>query len=159
MSRMQVTLITVGRLKKGPELQLIETYRKRCPWPITFIEVEERRPITGSERMAREGELILKALNAQGQGQRYVIALDERGRSMRSPKFADLIQTRQDAGLQNLIFLIGGADGYDPKVKEQADVLLSLGDMTWPHMMARVMLVEQLYRASCILAGHPYHKD
>ncbi len=95
MSKMQVTIISVGRLRQGPELQQIETYRKRCPWPVSIIEVEEKRPIKGPERMAREGDLILKALSHQAPGNRYVIALDERGKSMRSPKFADLICTRQ----------------------------------------------------------------
>ncbi|MBL4612254.1 MAG: 23S rRNA (pseudouridine(1915)-N(3))-methyltransferase RlmH [Emcibacter sp.] len=152
---MQLTIISVGRMKKGPESQQIETYLKRCPWPIKIIEVEEKRPIKGPERMAREGDLILKAI----MGNAYVIALDERGKSLRSSVFADLIRDRQDQGTAHLVFLIGGADGYDPSVKKRANLLLSLGDMTWPHMMARVMLCEQLYRASCILSGHPYHKD
>lgn len=156
---MQVTLITVGRLKNGPEKQLIDTYLKRCPWPVNLIEVEERRPIKGAERKAREGDLIRKALKDHGGPNPYIIALDERGKTMRSPKFADLIQKRKDAGTAPLVFLIGGAEGYDPALKEQAHSLLSLGEMTWPHMMARAMLCEQLYRASCILAGHPYHKD
>lgn len=152
---MHLTIISVGRMKSGPESQQIDSYLKRCPWPVKIIEVEEKRPIKGAERMAREGDLILKAVPDNA----YVIALDERGKALRSVKFADLIRDRQDGGTANLTFLIGGADGYDPRVKERADFLLSLGDMTWPHMMVRVMLTEQIYRASCILSGHPYHKD
>ncbi|VAV94665.1 23S rRNA (pseudouridine(1915)-N(3))-methyltransferase [hydrothermal vent metagenome] len=152
---MQITVLSVGRLKKGPEKQQIDTYLKRCPWPVSVIEVEERRPIRGPERMAREADLILKALPDGG----HVIALDERGRTMTSEDFAHMIRDRRDQGLSHLTFLIGGADGYDPKVKARADMLLSLGAMTWPHMMARALLCEQLYRASCILSGHPYHKD
>lgn len=152
---MHLTIIAVGRIKKGPQSQQIETYLKRCPWPVKIIEVEEKRPIKGAERMSREGDLILKAIPDNS----HVIALDERGKSMRSTDFADLIRDRQDSGVANLTFLIGGADGYAAPVKKRANFLLSLGNMTWPHMMARVMLTEQLYRASCILAGHPYHKD
>ncbi len=152
---MQITVLSVGRLKKGPEKQQIDTYLKRCPWPVSVIEVEERRPVRGPERMAREADLILKALPDGS----HVIALDERGRTMTSGDFAHMIRDRRDQGLSHLAFLIGGADGYDPKVKARADMLLSLGGMTWPHMMARVLLCEQLYRASCILSGHPYHKD
>lgn len=152
---MHLTIIAVGRMKQGPEKQQTETYLKRCPWPVKITEVEEKRRITGPERRTREGDLILKALPDNA----YVIALDERGKSMRSADFAKLIRSRQDMGTANLVFLIGGADGYDPRVKERADLLLSFGDMTWPHMMARMMLTEQLYRASCILSGHPYHKD
>ncbi len=152
---MQITIISVGRLKQGPEKQLIDIYLKRCPWPVSVIEVEERRPVKGPERMAREGELILTALPEGG----HVIALDERGRAMASRDFAHMIRDRRDQGLSHLTFLIGGADGYDPKVTARAGSLLSLGVMTWPHMMVRAMLCEQLYRASCILSGHPYHKD
>lgn len=155
---MQITLIAVGRLKAGPEKQQIGTYLKRCPWPVKIIEVEEKRPIKGAERMAREGDLILKALKTLPQDC-HVIALDERGKSLSSSRFAGQIQDFQDRGISNLVFLIGGADGYDPEVKKRAHSLLSLGEMTWPHMMVRVMLCEQLYRASCILSGHPYHKD
>lgn len=162
---MQVTIISVGRMKNGPDKQQIETYLGRCPWPVSIIEVEEKRPIKGAERRAREGDLILKAILLKsgplksGPKNAHIIALDERGKSLRSTGFAQLIQERQNAGVSNLVFLIGGADGYDQKVKDRADALLSLSDMTWPHMMVRVMLSEQIYRASCILSGHPYHKD
>ena len=152
---MHLTIIAVGRMKQGPESQQIETYLKRCPWPVKIIEVEEKRPIKGPERMSREGDLIMKVIPDNS----HVIALDERGKSMRSTDFANMVRDQQDMGVANLVFLIGGADGYAASVKQRADRLLSLGTMTWPHMMARVMLTEQLYRASCILSGHPYHKD
>ena len=152
---MNIGIIAVGRLKKSPEYDLVDTYLKRCPWKINITEVEEKRPITGAERMAREGDLILKAIPESS----MVIALDECGREMRSTGFARKIQNWQDQGISNLIFLIGGAEGYDDRVKKRADMLVSLGTMTWPHMMVRAMLCEQLYRASTILSGHPYHKD
>jgi 23S rRNA (pseudouridine1915-N3)-methyltransferase len=152
---MNIEIIAVGRLKKGPELDLIETYLKRCPWPVNIIEVEEKRPIKGADRMSREADLILAAIPTGA----HVIALDERGTEMRSKTFAKKISNLQDQGLSVLVFLIGGADGYDPKIKERANMLISFGHMTWPHMMVRAMLCEQLYRASAILQGHPYHKD
>ncbi|MDG1708122.1 MAG: 23S rRNA (pseudouridine(1915)-N(3))-methyltransferase RlmH, partial [Emcibacteraceae bacterium] len=148
-------IIAVGRMKKSPENEILETYLKRCPWNVKIIEVEERRPIKGAERMAREGDLLLNAIPDGA----TVVALDERGKEMRSTVFAEKIRTFQDNGTNNLVFLIGGADGYDEKVKAKADIKISFGSMTWPHMMVRAMLGEQLYRASTILQGHPYHKD
>ena len=152
---MNIIIIAVGRMKKSPENDLVSTYIKRCPWTIKIIEVEEKRPLKGSERMAREGDLLLGAIPDGA----TVIALDERGGELRSTAFANKIERWQDQGVANLIFLIGGADGFAEKVKQRANGLISLGTMTWPHMMVRAMLSEQLYRASTILAGHPYHKD
>lgn len=152
---MNILIIAVGRMKKSPENEILETYLKRCPWNVKIIEVEERRPIKGAERMAREGDLLLNAIPDGA----TVVALDERGKEMRSTVFAEKIRTFQDNGTNNLVFLIGGADGYDEKVKAKADIKISFGSMTWPHMMVRAMLGEQLYRASTILQGHPYHKD
>lgn len=152
---MNITVIAVGRVKKSPENEIISTYLSRCPWNINIIEVEEKRPIKGNERMSREGELLLNAVPKGA----TVIALDERGRQMRSTEFAKKIETWQDRGISNLVFLIGGADGYDEKVKARADALISFGSMTWPHMLVRSMLCEQLYRAFTILNNHPYHKD
>jgi|TARA_R110002096_G_scaffold257381_1_gene450970 23S rRNA (pseudouridine1915-N3)-methyltransferase len=152
---MNIHIIAVGRMKKCAEADLMTTYLTRCPWNVKVVEVEEKRPLKGSERMAREGDLLLKAI-PEGAA---IIALDERGKQMRSTNFANKIRDWQDQGVSNLVFLIGGADGYDEKVKNCAHSLISFGDMTWPHMMVRAMLCEQLYRASTILAGHPYHKD
>jgi 23S rRNA (pseudouridine1915-N3)-methyltransferase len=152
---MNILIIAVGRMKKSSESEILETYLKRCPWNVKIIEVEERRPIKGGERMAREGELLLNAIPDGA----TVVALDERGKEMRSTVFAEKIRIFQDHGTNNLVFLIGGADGYDPSVKARADLKISFGAMTWPHMMVRAMLGEQLYRASTILQGHPYHKD
>ncbi len=152
---MNIQIIAVGRLKKSPELALIETYTKRCPWKITIKEVEEKRPLSGSERMAREGELLLSSIPESS----TVIILDERGKNIRSTEFASEIRNLQDRGISNVSFVIGGADGLDQKVKDRANFAISFGAMTWPHMMVRAMLTEQIYRASTILQGHPYHKD
>lgn len=152
---MNILIIAVGRMKKSPENDLLDIYLKRCPWNVKVIEVEEKRPLKGAERMAREGDLLINAIPSGA----TVIALDEWGKEMRSQDFAYKIQNLQDHAIVNLVFLIGGAEGYDQKVKQRADSLLSFGIMTWPHMMVRTMLSEQLYRASTILQGHPYHKD
>lgn len=152
---MNIIIIAVGRIKNCPENEIINTYIKRCPWNIKIIEVEEKRPLKGAQRMEREGDLLL---NAVPDGS-TIIALDERGKQMRSTDLAKKIEAWQDQGISNLVFLIGGADGFAEKVKSRANGLISLGTMTWPHMMVRAMLSEQLYRASTILSGHPYHKD
>src|SRR5690606_29960659 len=118
-----------------------------------LIELEERRPIVGPERQAREADLILAAIPNGAQ----LIALDERGKPMASTAFARLVGDCRDEG-RPLAFVIGGADGLHQRVRDRANRLLGFGPMTWPHAFARVMLVEQLYRAHAILTGHPYHK-
>ena len=152
---MQIVIIAVGKLKNSPELELIETYSKRCPWSVKITEVEERRPLKGPERMAKEAALLLKAVPENS----YVIVMDERGKDLRSTEFSKKLENIADSGIKILTFIIGGAEGYDISVKKRADMLLSFGKMTWPHMMVRAMLCEQIYRASAILSNHPYHKD
>ncbi|RMF08336.1 MAG: 23S rRNA (pseudouridine(1915)-N(3))-methyltransferase RlmH [Alphaproteobacteria bacterium] len=151
---MRITIIAVGRLKSGPETSLMDGYLKRLPWPVNIVEVDERRPIKGPERQAREAELILGALPDGA----MTIALDEQGKTYDSPGFAAALAHWRQHRSDHLAFLIGGADGFAPEIKSRADHKVSLGAMTWPHALARVMLVEQLYRAHTILSGHPYHK-
>lgn len=151
---MQISVIAVGRLRPGPEKDLVDTYSNRIKWPLSFIEVEERRPIKGPERMRVEAELITKALPANA----TIIALDERGRDLNSPEFAKVIEGFGDAGANHIAFIIGGADGLQADLRERAKRKICFGRMTWPHMMVRAMLTEQIYRAGCILSGHPYHK-
>lgn len=150
---MDITIVAVGRLKAGPEAALIADYAKRLPWTLRLIEVEEKRPITGPERQAREADLLLAAIPAGA----LVVALDERGRSCSSGEFADFL-TRQRDSAQAVVFIIGGADGLDQRLRDRADRLIALGPMTWPHALARVLLIEQIYRAHSIMIGHPYHK-
>ncbi len=104
--------------------------------------------------MAAEAALLEKAIPSGA----LVCCLDERGKVMSSPDFADQLGQWRDNGRQDVAFVIGGADGIDPAVRERADALLSFGKMVWPHMLVRVMLSEQLYRAASILAGAPYHR-
>lgn len=150
---MSIAIVAVGRLKSGSERTLIDTYIKRIPWPIAEIEIEERRPLTGRERTAREGDLLLQAIPEGA----LVVALDSAGRTLTSNAFAKKLEAWRASG-RVLAFVIGGAEGLSPPVLARADETLSLSAMTWPHALARVLLAEQLYRAHAILSGHPYHK-
>jgi 23S rRNA (pseudouridine1915-N3)-methyltransferase len=152
---MRITLAAVGRNKAGATKELYELYAARLRWRITLKEVEERRPLPGGALKEQEGELLLAALPRGAK----VIALDEGGREMTSRDFAALLGRWQDEGVADLAFMIGGADGLSPAARQAADVILSLGRMTWPHMLVRGLLAEQLFRAESILAGHPYHRD
>jgi 23S rRNA (pseudouridine1915-N3)-methyltransferase len=155
---MRLVICAVGRLRAGPEKALVDDYLTRCGrtgrgiglGPATLTEIDERK-VTGK---AGEGEALLRALP---DGARLV-ALDERGRTLTSPEFAELLAGWRDAGAGDAAFVIGGADGLDAQVLSRADATLSFGRMVWPHMLARVMLAEQLYRAAGILAGTPYHR-
>ncbi len=151
---MRITLAAVGRAKAGPLRDLYDLYYGRLSWPLTLIEVEERRPLRGETLKAREGELLLAALPAGAR----LVALDENGRTRTSAEFARLIGRWQDEGFKDLGFAIGGAEGLSAEVKAGAELVLSLGPMTWPHLLVRALLTEQLYRAQTILAGHPYHR-
>lgn len=150
---MKLHIVAVGRFKTGPERTLINDYIKRLPWPLIETEVETRKPLEGPVRQAREGELLLKAVPDAA----LVVALDAGGQTLSSEAFAQKLVGWRDQG-RDVAFVIGGADGHAPAVLAGADFKLSLGAMTWPHALARLLLVEQIYRAHAILAGHPYHK-
>lgn len=156
---MRLTLLAVGRLRGGPMHDLFDDYARRFGGgplgPLAVKEVEERKSLPAPALKAREGELLLAALP---KGARLV-ALDERGRSFESRGFAELLGRWREEGIRETAFAIGGADGLDEAVRRQADLKLSLGAMTWPHMLVRVLLAEQLFRADAILQGHPYHRD
>ena len=151
---MAITIVAVGRLKSGPLKELCDDYRRRIPLPLDIREVEERRPVSGAERKAREGALILQELPKGA----FAVALDERGKAYDSAGFAKQLAAWRSQSGDNLAFVIGGADGLAPAVLEKAAARLAFGTPTWPHMLARVMLLEQLYRAHTILTGHPYHR-
>ncbi len=155
---MRVQICAVGRLRKGPERELYDDYLTRFDrtgralalGPAQLIEVEDKK----GGGMAAEAMLLRRAIPDGA----LVCTLDERGKLMSSPDFATQIGTWRDQGRQDLTFVIGGADGIDPDLQAQADASLSFGKMVWPHMLVRVMLAEQLYRAASILAGGPYHR-
>ena len=152
---MRVTLVAVGRMKAGPAQELYELYAQRLRWRITLKEVEERRSLPPEALKQQEGALILAALPRGAKA----VALDEGGREMTSRDFAAQLGRWQDEGTQDLAFVIGGADGLSDEVRKAADLILSLGRLTWPHMLVRGLVAEQLFRAESILAGHPYHRD
>ncbi|MEO0486170.1 MAG: 23S rRNA (pseudouridine(1915)-N(3))-methyltransferase RlmH [Pseudomonadota bacterium] len=156
---MRVTICAVGRLRAGPEATLIDDYAARFQrtgralgiTELRILEVEDRK---GGGRDA-EATLLAKSIPKGA----TTIALDERGKVMPSPEFAKRIARWRDNGAQDLVFLIGGADGIAPELRARCDAAVSFGAMVWPHMLARVMLSEQLYRAATILAGSPYHRS
>lgn len=151
---MRLLLIAVGRLKAGPLKDLERLYAERLAGPLVIREVEERRPLPPAKLKEHEGALLRAALPKGA----VAVALDPRGTALSSEGFARRLGAWRDAGTADLAFLIGGAEGLAPELRETADFVLSLGPMTWPHFLARGMLLEQLYRAQQILAGHPYHR-
>lgn len=151
---MRITLAVVGRSRSGPARDLYDLYASRLTWPLVLREVEEKRPLKGKQLMDRESELLLAALPADG----AVIALDESGENLSSAKFAAMVGRYRDQGCADLAFVIGGADGLGPRIKKRADRLIAFGAATWPHLLVRALLLEQLYRAQSILTGHPYHR-
>lgn len=151
---MQISIIAVGRARKGPERELFDSFAGRLNPPIELVEVEERRPLPIAAKVRREGEL-LRARVPKGA---VTVALDGRGKALSSEDLAAQLDRWRDDGIGEIAFLIGGADGLDHAVIETAMLTLSLGAMTWPHLLVRGMLAEQLYRAEQIHSGHPYHR-
>src|SRR5579864_6723035 len=149
---MRLHIVAVGRLRIGPHEALARHYAERIVWPLAIREVEEKRPFPQPELKEREGALLLGAVPADA----IVIALDEQGKALGSDEFAQRIANWRVDGARDLAFLIGGADGFSDAVRHRANFVLSMGAMTWPHLLVRGMLLEQLYRAQQILAGHPY---
>ena len=155
---MRLTIAAVGRLRAGPELTLIEDYLGRAGkagrplalGPFDVIEVDERK---ARDKATQSQRLIEAAPDGA-----VLVAMDERGKTMASPEFASLLARERDGGSPALAFLIGGADGLDAAASKACTHRISFGPMVWPHMLARVMLAEQLYRAVSILSGSPYHR-
>lgn len=156
---MKITIAAVGRMKPGPEKMLVNDYLNRaalagraqalCPFNIS--EIDERKAHDRAEQSLRLAAAVPAGAAA--------IALDERGETMTSPAFAKLMAAIRDRGAPEAVFLVGGADGHDRALCERAEKVLSFGPMVWPHMLVRVMLAEQLYRAVSILARSPYHRE
>jgi 23S rRNA (pseudouridine1915-N3)-methyltransferase len=155
---MRVQICAVGRLRQGPERDLYDDYLTRFDrtgralalGPAQMIEVEDKK----GGGMAAEAALLRRAVPDGA----LICSLDERGRVMSSPQFADMLGGWRDQGRQDVAFVIGGADGIDPALRADADASLSFGAMVWPHMLVRVMLADQLYRAASILSAGPYHR-
>ncbi len=152
---MRIIVAAVGRARRGPERDLFEHYARRISPPLLLKEVEEKRPLPPARMKKRQGELLLAAVPAGA----AVVALDAKGRPLDSAALAGRIGGWRDGGIGDLAFLVGGPEGLDEMVLGHAGLVLSLGAMTWPHMLVRGMLAEQIYRAQCILSGHPYHRE
>lgn len=153
---MQISIIAVGRMQRGPEQMLVDEYLKRLPWKSNITEIDIKKASGNSdERKSREAEKLIAAV-PEGAA---IIALDEGGKALTSRGFAVNIDGWQMAGFKNLAFVIGGADGLHASLLAKADLKLAFGTLTWPHMMVRLMLAEQIYRAWSINSGHPYHRD
>ncbi len=152
---MQCNIITIGKWKSGPEKALFEHYAARCPWKLSLKELEYKKPLAPEALKAKEAGLLLAA----SEGAEIVWALDEAGKEFSSLQFARSLQNYRDQGIRGITFLIGGADGHHDSVRKRASQLFSLGKVTWPHLLVRALLAEQLYRAYTINTGHPYHRE
>ncbi len=159
---MRAAVIAVGRLKPGPEKTIAGEYLTRAEGlgrscgisRIAITEFAESPASSSASRMAEEGRLLAAARPPKA----FSVVLDERGKAIASEAFADLLRRHLDNGTSDMAFLIGGPDGHAPEIRASAGLLLSLGPMTWPHRLVRIMLFEQLYRALTIITGHPYHR-
>ena len=139
---MRLHVIARGKIGRGPEAELVERYLKRISWPVTVTELAEQ---SGKAPAPPENSAT--------------VMLDEKGQALSSMELARLLESWRDAGKREARFLIGGADGFAEADRRSADLLLSFGRATWPHLLARAMLAEQLFRATSILANHPYHRE
>jgi 23S rRNA (pseudouridine1915-N3)-methyltransferase len=159
---MRVVVIAIGRLKQGPERELAERYRERFDdmgrklgfRGLEIHEIPESRARDAATRIAEEAAAISALILEKS----VMVALDERGQSIDSTVFARHLGRWRDESVANTFFLIGGADGLSPDLRRKAKLSVAFGAATWPHQMVRVMLLEQIYRAATILAGHPYHR-
>jgi 23S rRNA (pseudouridine1915-N3)-methyltransferase len=140
---MLLHVIARGKIGRSPEAELVDRYARRIAWGLKVTELPDRG-----------GSLPLP-----GASPYRTVALDERGEQLTSSAFAAVLGRWRDDGVRETRFLIGAADGHDAASRDRADLLLAFGNATWPHMLARAMLAEQLWRATSILAGHPYHRE
>lgn len=139
---MQLHIIARGKIGRCPEAELVDRYVKRISWPVKISEMPDKG---GKVPAAPAGSVT--------------VMLDEKGEQLSSMAFAQKLERWRDGGVRECRFLIGAADGFDDAEREGADLLIAFGRATWPHMMARAMLAEQLWRATSILANHPYHRE
>jgi len=159
---MHLIVIAIGRLKQGPERELAERYRERFDdigrkqgfRGLAIHEIPESRARDAATRISEEASAISAAIPDKS----VIVALDERGDNVDSAAFARHLGRWRDDSVANTIFVIGGADGLSPDLRRKARLNVAFGSATWPHQMVRVMLLEQIYRAATILAGHPYHR-
>lgn len=152
---MRITLVAVGRARERAFRDLWLDYAGRCQPSLELREVEDKKRGSAAEIKEREGKLLLDGVPDGA----LIVAMDPRGKMLGSPEFAKQLGAWRDQGEREIAFLIGGADGLSAEVLARARFSLSLGLMTLPHQLARVVLAEQIYRAETILSGHPYHRE
>jgi 23S rRNA (pseudouridine1915-N3)-methyltransferase len=160
---MKIRVLAVGRLKTGPERAMAEDYRARAETfgrkagiaAVGVSDAAESRADTAARRMAEEAGFLTGPLAQRA----FAVALDSSGKTFTSPAFADFLTHQAASGTGEVAFLIGGPDGLAASVRQQSGLVLSLGTMTWPHRLVRVMLLEQIYRAVTIMVNHPYHRS
>ena len=153
---MRIHIVAIGRARAGPEAALFKHFADRVTqWPMTLAEQDLRKRTAPNKVAGAEAALLQQAIPDGA----YVVALDERGKQYTSRQFADFLRGQEDDGRRDVAFLIGGADGLAAALRDSADAVLSLGQATWPHLLVRGLLAEQIYRAQHINAGHPYHRD
>ena len=145
---LKIDIIAAGRLRPSPLLDVWNDYATRMQWQINLIELEAKN----------EADLEAKYLD-KIRNDAFTFVLDERGKSLGSREFAGKFDSLMAEGQSQIQFIIGEADGLPKSIKQNANFLLAFGIQTWPHMLVRIMLIEQIYRAQQILAGHPYHRD
>jgi len=159
---MRIIVAAIGRLKAGSETELAERYRKRAEqtgrnlgWKsVEVIEIRESKADDAQKRMLEESIALANVIPERA----VTVLMDERGDNPGSAQFAERLAKWRAADAQALVFIIGGADGLAPSLRDKAQLKLSFGAATWPHQLVRAMLLEQLYRAATILTGHPYHR-
>ncbi len=151
---MKITVLAIGKAR-GAEAEWGAEYQKRLGSSVTVREFAVSKSLSPSEAQKAEAQLLLKSIPPQS----FVVLLDERGKDMTSREFASQMTAWQDRGIKDLVFIIGGPDGAAEDIRTRADFTLCFGKLTWPHKLVRVMLLEQIYRARQIAAGHPYHRD
>ncbi len=151
---MKTSIIAVGKMKDRAQLALFDAYAQRLSPAPALHEIPHA---TGhaDDIKSREGVAIEKLIDPAA----FVVVLDERGKTLSSMEFSNQMQQAMNNGKSHLQAIIGGAEGLTDAVRQRADLLLAFGRMTWPHMLARIMVLEQIYRAHQILAGHPYHRE
>ncbi len=153
---MKITILSIGKFRnQDPNKELFLEYQKRLNWKIELKELELKGNLQGATLKIKEGELLLSKVPNSSK----IIALDEKGKIFSSTEFAIIIKNYGIQGNSDLTFIIGGADGLSTELKQKADLILSLSKMTFPHLMIRSFLIEQIYRANTIINNHPYHRN
>ncbi len=152
---MRIIIAAIGKSRSGPERSLYEEYIGRLPWRVTLRELEVKQDLSAPVRKTRETALLLEAC----QGVERIVAMDEKGEQLSSREFGLKLDGWRVNGASSMAFIIGGADGLDAAQLKNIHLKFAFGRASWPHMLARAMLAEQLYRAHTLMTGHPYHRD